>query len=155
MSKKTVSLAKLSLLAKEKAAQTPVVETQTETVTIDSQAAFGDNSGAPVPTAEAQTPAQTEAQSTAPAAAPKADANANEIVKLRLPEGSREHGVKMANKDHRWVITPNFKGRERWFDRTKIHGYGKDDKGYYVTLTRKEVAQREMLSFIEKEAAAE
>ncbi|QIG76887.1 hypothetical protein EVC30_058 [Rhizobium phage RHph_Y1_11] len=92
---------------------------------------------------------EPKADATAPVEAKEDTASLAELVKVRMIPGTIEHGTKMSNGELRWMRTPTWKGRERWFDRTKINSWGKDDKGMFAIVTRKEVVQRDMQQFIE------
>lgn len=93
-------------------------------------------------------------------AAPVVDAKAalmawlapDNLVTIALPANTREDG--------RWLVAPLWKGHERWFDKTKIHGFTPltettlDDgrhvwgKGATVTVRRAELAYRKMSHLI-------
>lgn len=74
------------------------------------------------------------------------------LVTIALPANTREDG--------RWLVAPLWKGHERWFDKTKIHGFTPltettlDDgrhvwgKGATVTVRRAELAYRKMSHLI-------
>jgi hypothetical protein len=100
---------------------------------------------------------QTTITEPAPTPAPvvKQSTGLDDIVKVRMIPGTKEHGTKMSNGEYRWMVTPKHKGRERWYDRTKINGWGKlADGQMFAIVTRKEVAQRDMLDYIIPEAAS-
>ncbi|QIG66736.1 hypothetical protein EVB27_066 [Rhizobium phage RHph_TM16] len=142
MAKKNITLASLTALGAAKAS-------------IATKQASADEAIAAIASSVATTPVvETTTETVASEPAEKVvstKANDKELVKLRLPEGSREHGEKSSKTkgDQKWMITPMFKGRERWFDRTKIADWGSDDKGMFAIVTRKEAVQREMQQFIE------
>jgi hypothetical protein len=152
MSKKTVTLASLTALGAAKAAQATKSHTP-----------HGDaiDAAMTVLTAQTETPAvlQSLVEPTTETETPVVEAtdkvNDKKLVKLRMPEGTYEHGAKMASGEPKWIRTPMFKGRERWFDRTKIHNWGKDDDGLYAIVTYKEAVQRDMQAFIVKDAVVE
>lgn len=96
---------------------------------------------------EAAPATKSTGKTTAPKSAPAPkvkSADASEMVTLRLPKETRESG------DGRWVITPNHKGRERWFDTNKASVSAKMLKNgiWEVTLPRGEAAHRQCLDFV-------